>query len=258
MVWKVALRWLRRVWSRREPIADDLWLRVVDDVLCHYRLNEDQLARLRDLSSRFLFAKSIGGAAGFEVDAYVRAVIASVACLLILELDLDYYDGWVEVIVYPDSFIVDHEVVDDIGVLHRERAVLGGESWDDGPLILSWADARPFDEPGGANVIIHEFAHKLDMLNGGADGFPPLHRDMKVTEWTRSFERAYGELCQQLEAGNHTWMDPYASEGPAEFFAVASEAFFETPRPLRRVYPAVYEQLHHFYRQDPAEREIGA
>ncbi|MDA0789320.1 MAG: zinc-dependent peptidase, partial [Proteobacteria bacterium] len=81
---------------------------------------------------------------------------------------------------------------------------------------------------------------------------------MKVAEWTSSFERAYGELCQQLDAGHHTWLDPYASEGPAEFFAVASEAFFETPRPLRRVYPAVYEQLHRFYRQDPAEREIGA
>jgi Mlc titration factor MtfA (ptsG expression regulator) len=197
------------------------------------------------------------------VDDYMRAVIASQACLLILELDLDYYDGWIEIVVYPDSFIVTREVRDEIGVIHMKRSVLGGEAWGRGPLILSWKDAQPVTHQHGrgfhrqgSNVILHEFAHKLDMFDGSADGTPLLHPDMRLQDWVKTFTAAYDHLRQDIERNIQTSIDPYAAENPAEFFAVVTEEFFEVPEHLHRHYPDIYQQLRLFYRQDPLQRHI--
>ena len=257
MSWLGKLRaWRRRRLLERVILADDLWSSVCRDALGHYKLGPDELNRLRDLSSLFLHAKSINGAHGKQLDDFQRAVIAAGACLLILELDLSWFDGWVEVIVYPESFVTRHEFVDESGVVHEDPSVRDGESWDRGPVILSWQDIRPdLRQPGDSyNLVMHEFAHKLDQLNGVANGQPPLHRGMDPATWARIFQQAYDRLNRELEQGREPLIDPYAAEHPAEFFAVASEYFFEQPRRLMDFDPAVYAQLKLFYRQDPATR----
>lgn len=159
-------RWREQRQLRLARIPATLWQRVVDDSLTNFHLDQHELHQLRELASLFLIRKTISGAGGLEVDNYISAVIAAQACLLILNLDLDYYDRWVEVIVYPDAFVVSREVRDEIGVVHKQRSVLGGEAWSRGPLILSWKDAQPNKQSRGSGsyVILHEFAHKLDML----------------------------------------------------------------------------------------------
>lgn len=263
-------RWREQRLLRNNRIPARLWERVTLDALRHFHLDQQELDQLRDLSSLFLLRKKINGAGGLEVDDYMRVVIASQACLLILELDLDYYDGWIEIIVYPDSFIVTREERDEIGVIHTKRSVLGGEAWGRGPLVLSWQGAQPRvhlhgpDSRGrvphglGSNVILHEFAHKLDMFDGYADGTPILHPDMRLQDWVKIFTAAYDHLREDIEDNTRTSIDPYAAEKPAEFFAVVTEEFFEVPERLHRYHPNIYEQLRLFYRQDPLQRQIKA
>lgn len=191
------------------------------------------------------------------MDSAMRVSIAAQACLLILNLDLDYYRGWSEIIVYPDSFITQRNELDANGLVHESRRVLAGESWERGPVIISWSDANQSKRHGQAsNVIIHEFAHKLDMLNGVANGMPPLHANMVRENWTASLSQAYEKLGQQLQYFGYSEIDPYAAENPAEFFAVLSEVFFEQPEKLHSVYPLAYEQLAQFYRQNPIRRSV--
>ena len=218
-------RWREQRQLRQNRIPAALWQRVIEDSLAGFHLDQHELQQLRELASLFLIRKAVNGAGGLEVDDYMRAVIASNACLLILKLDLDYFDGWVEVIVYPDAFVVTREVRDETGVVHKRRTVLGGEAWGRGPLILSWKDARPGVHPHGlgSNVILHEFAHKLDMLDGSADGTPPLHPDMELRAWIDTFTETYNSLRKRIEQHHRTKIDPYAAENPAEFFAVVSE-----------------------------------
>jgi Mlc titration factor MtfA (ptsG expression regulator) len=246
-------RWWRQRFLRKHRIPLSLWERCLVQVEALARLDPGERHRLRELAGDFLHAKSLVGAGGLELTDEMRVLIAAQACLLILNLDLDYFAGWHEVIVYPDSFVVHHEERDTAGVVHQGREARGGESWQHGPLVLAWADARPGTDPHGygGNVILHEFAHKLDMLNGAANGMPPLHADMSRAAWTAAFTTAYDHLLQCLAHGHATAIDPYAAENPAEFFAVVSEAFFTQPQRLQEAYAEVYAQLRLLYRQDP-------
>jgi Mlc titration factor MtfA (ptsG expression regulator) len=178
----------------------------------------------------------------------MRVSIAAQACLPILELGLDWYAGFTGIVVYPGDFRVRRAETDEHGVVHEWDDDLAGEAMPGGPVVLSW-DATANDPQ--INVVIHEFAHKLDMLNGAADGLPPLHPGMDRAAWSAAFAEAYEGFCDALERGKDTWLDPYAAEHPSEFFAVISEAFFKQPAETRRRYPAVYDQLKLFYRQDP-------
>ena len=256
MLLKRFFRWREQRQLRLARIPTNLWQRVVDDVLSDFYLNPHELHQLHELASLFLIRKTINGAGGLDVDDYMRVVIASQACLLILNLDLDYYDGWIEVIVYPDAFVVTREVRDEMGIVHKKRSVLGGEAWSRGPLILSWKDAQPktYSQSVASNVILHEFAHKLDMLDGAADGTPPLHPDMVLRTWIDSFTETYNYLRQRIERHHRTKIDPYAAENPAEFFAVVSEEFFGAPEQLHQYHAGIYQQLRLFYRQDPLQR----
>src|SRR5258706_9505432 len=187
---------------RREPISDRVWRRVVEDRPLFDGLSADEIARLRVLSTDLLAQKDIHGAAGQEIDNRVRATIAAQACLPILNLGIDYYKGWVEVIVYPDQFLPEREEVDAAGVVHITRRPLSGEAWHGGPVILSWADVQYVDHGGGVNVVIHEFAHKLDMLDGDVNGMPPLHKGMSRRQWSDAFWREYSDFCAALENGS--------------------------------------------------------
>lgn len=240
----------------RSRIPWHLWDAATRESVALAHLDRRELHRLRRLASLFLHEKTVSGAQGLVVDDFMRAYIAVQACVLILNLGLEYFGGWVEVILYPDTFLVDHEEYDDSGVVHRAHRALAGESWHRGPVILSWADARPGACPHGpdSNVILHEFAHKLDMLNGAANGMPALHGDMVRAEWTEAFTRAYEQLRHEVDRHHHTLIDPYATENPAEFFAVTTEVFFQEPERLHAAFPAVYRQLSLYFRQDPLGR----
>jgi Mlc titration factor MtfA (ptsG expression regulator) len=152
-------------------------------------------------------------------------------------------------VVYPGDFRVQRSHTDEHGVVHEWDDELAGEAMPGGPVVLSW-DATANDPE--INVVIHEFAHKLDMLNGEADGFPPLHAGMDRAAWAAAFGQAYEGFCDAVERDKETWLDPYAAEHPSEFFAVISEAFFEQPAETKRRYPDVYDQLRLFYKQAPA------
>jgi len=151
--------------------------------------------------------------------------------------------------VYPGDFRVRRTEVDEDGIVHEWDDELAGEAMPGGPVVISW-DAAAHDRH--INVVIHEFAHKLDMLSGAPNGVPPLHAGMDRRAWQGALDEAFRGFCDALERGKDTWLDPYAAEHPSEFFAVISEAFFEQPAETRRRYPEVYAQLKLFYKQDPA------
>ncbi len=217
-------------------------------------LNDAERARLRELVLLFLAEKPINAAGDLNIDNRARMSIAIQACMLILNLDLDWYRSWVEVIVYPAEFVAHREEVDEAGVVHNMSEPVSGESWGHGTVVLSWADVMQAGQGEGYNVVMHEFAHQLDMLNGEPDGFPPLHAGMDYEQWTQTFTAAYEHFCKRVDGWEDTAIDEYAAEDPGEFFAVMSEAFFEMPRTVKDEYPEVYRQLALFYKQDPAQR----
>ena len=247
-------RWWRQRIIRRAAWDEALWQRTLASLPLLAGLDADERARLRDTVILFLHDKAIHGAGGLDIDQGMRLMIAAQACILILNLDIEFFSGWVEVIVYPDAFVPTVEYTDESGVVHVGREARSGEAWLQGPVVLSWADVAPLAD--GVNVVIHEFAHKLDMLNGDANGFPPLHKGMSRAAWVGAFQAAYADFQQRIETEDDVGIDPYAAESPAEFFAVVSEAFFETPHAVLGAYPDVHAQLKAFYRQDPALRAL--
>jgi len=250
-------KWRRRYLLRHAALPDESWRAAVSGLPVLRGLQEEEMERLRELATLFLNKKQLVAAGGFSLDDDTRIKIAAQACLPILNLGLDYYAGWVSVIVYPGEFVPEHEFMDEAGVVHVVRDATLGESWEHGPVILSGADAVRCDGHDGTNVVLHEFAHKLDMLNGATNGFPPLHREMSSEQWAQTFTAAFADFCAKAESGMEMALDPYGAESPAEFFAVTSEAFFETPHVLQWEYPDVYRQLAAFYRQDPSVRRNG-
>jgi len=247
--------WHRRRILRRATLPDDdAWRAARRRLPLLENLSPEEERRLRELTLLFLHEKRFSGAHQFQVEERHRLRIALQAVLPLLQLGPDWWGGWREVILYADEFIVDQEQQDEAGVVHRYREVRSGESWQHGPLVLSWADVQSGGRLDGYNVVIHEMAHKLDGQSGALDGMPPLHRGMSARRWIEVFTAAYDELNQLLDAGAETLLDPYAAEAPAEFFAVVSESFFETPWFLADYYPEIYQQLSLFYRQDPRQR----
>lgn len=250
-------RWRRQRVLEQASLPSGLWESLFNELPALYGLAADERRRLHDLVVLFLDEKEFIGADGLEITEAMRLYIAVLACLPILNLAFDDYADWTTLVVYPSEFRVHHHEHDEAGVEHTLDEERVGEAWEQGPLVLSWADVLQAGNGDGFNVVIHECAHKLDMQNGDTNGFPPLHRDMSPAAWTAAFSAAYASLCQQVEADEDTVLDPYASSSPAEFFAVASEAFFELPDELSAVYPAVYAQLRDFYRQDPLSRQVA-
>jgi len=236
---------------RRDPIPHLVWQDVTRRIAVLQELDAVQMAHLRELSTWFLHSKAVNGVQGLEVTLAMRVAVAAQACLLILNLDIDCYDDWVEVVLYPGAFRVNHEQRDAIGLVHNEANVLSGEAWLHGPVILSWDDVErdTYHPQPGHNVVLHEFAHKLDGLNGVTNGMPPLRRGMSRKSWAGDFSAAYDALCMQVAAGETVSINPYAATSPAEFFAVACEYFFTAPEILKNCCPGVYRQMTLFYRQ---------
>jgi Mlc titration factor MtfA (ptsG expression regulator) len=236
---------------QRESIGSTLWSQALAGSAYAQALDLADGKRLRNLAGRFLATKSFDGVAGFETTPYVRALIALKACVPILNLGIDYYSGWTDIVVYPTDFRVEEEYTDPVGVVHRGTRDLCGQSLSRGPMVLSWDTIAGDRRAPDRDVVIHECAHKLDILNGAANGFPPLHRQMSASRWSQTFHEAYDRFVDALQAGAETVLDPYAATAPAEFFAVISETFFTRPATVYRDFRPAYGELVDFYRQDP-------
>ena len=242
----------------RPAVTDAVWGTMRRSLPIVATLAEPDAERLRVLTDSFLRTKSLEGAGGFELDEGARVMVAAQACIPILALGIEAYTGWRSVIVYPGGFLSRGTWVDETGVEHEWEEPRSGETGVGGPVVLSWEDVAASGRLEGYNVVIHEMAHKLDMLNGDANGFPPLHAEMDGAVWYRVFSDAFEDLGARIDAGREAGIDDYAAEGPDEFFAVASEYFFELPEVLDECYPEVYVELRAFYRQDPLDRIAAA
>jgi len=254
-MWHLYRSWRRRRILSRADTSEAAWQSAWSRLPLLRGLSAGEAQRLRELAILFLAEKRLIPIGGLEIRPQMAQELALQAALPLLGLDMDWYLGWTSVLLYPDSFVREFETRDAAGVVHRMREARSGESWDRGPLILSWADVEAGRATDGYNVVIHELAHKLDGLNGATNGMPPLHPDMPVPPWSRALGEAFAQLRAELDSGyRKTALDPYAAESPAELFAVVSESFFEIPGLLLDSYPEVYRQLSLFYRQDPFAR----
>ena len=248
------------IWNpfRRDPpplhVSGEQWLAAEARLPFLARLESGERQQLRELALRFIAVKEWHGAQGLALDAAMQLSIALQACLPVLHLGLDWYDDWVGIVVYPGDFVIPRNVTDADGVVHEYDDAVLGEAWEGGPVLLSWFDDAAAS--AGINVVIHEFAHKLDMRSGSADGMPPLHAGMSARAWRAALAPAYADFCARVDGGEDTALDPYAAESPAEFFAVMSEAFLETPELLYREYPQVYSQLALFYRCERRDTKV--
>ena len=245
---------IRRLFAGTEPRPPDsgLWDDVRRRVSWVAALDADRDARLQALAARFLRDKAITPLGDLELDAGARTLLAAVCCLPLLEFGEEGLHGWSQLIVYPDAFRVNRSHVDAAGVLHEWEDELIGESWESGPLILSWADVQADleDPDAGFCVAVHEMAHKLDALDGALDGTPPLPRAWQ-REWARDFQAAFDAFVADVDRGRRTAIDAYAAEAPEEFFAVCSEYHFSDPATLRREMPTVAAHLERFYGRMP-------
>ena len=262
--WLIGQPWLtdrrrQRIRARPFPAA---WRDILKRRVPYVRaLPADLQLQLKQLIQVFLAEKAFIGCDGLEITDEIRVTIAAQACLLILNRPRDYYPGLRQILVYPDSFVVQRGHTDPTGVTHEGRQVLAGESWADGQVILSWHDtltgaATPDD---GQNVVIHEFAHQLDQETGSANGAPILARRAHYARWSEVLGTEFRKL--QARASRYRFehdgesepslFSDYGATDPAEFFAVISEVFFEQPERMASEHPALYRELSGFYRLDP-------
>jgi len=250
--------WWRRlratVWPRTVIIDDADWGALVARSELFSSLDPARLARLRERCGEFLARKSFSAAAGHVLDDAQCLAIAAQACLPVLDLGIDWLDGWREIVVYPGGFRVRREHHDEhSGVITEGDDELIGEAWERGPVILSWADiAADLDDPfAGFNVVIHEIAHKLDMLDGAMNGVPRLPRTIARAEWIATMQAAYDDFVARVDAGEDMPLDPYAAEAPDEFFAVLAESWFSTPTTVQALGPGVSSLLERLFSPTP-------
>jgi Mlc titration factor MtfA (ptsG expression regulator) len=239
----------------RRPIPNDLWKRTLVRYPFLRRRDPADAAELRRLTSLFLDRKEFSAAGGLRLGNDVVVAIAAQACLPVLRLGLDRYDGFVGIVVHPDQVVARREVADDDGVVHEYDELLAGEAMEGGPVMLSWRDVRAAgrDASQAYNVVIHEFTHVLDMTDGVADGMPLLPRDLPALQWQQVLRSEYEAFVERVDADEETALDHYGATEPGEFFAVASEAFFVAPQAMRTEHPALYGMLTRYYQQDPAQ-----
>lgn len=239
---------------RRRPIPDDLWKRTLIRYPFLRSAADPQGVALRRMTSLFLDRKEFTAVAPLRLTNDVVVAVAAQACLPVLQLGLHRYDGFVGIVLQPDQVLARRQHLDDDGVLHEYDEVLSGEAVQGGPVMLSWRDVRGSGRSAaeGYNVVIHEFAHVLDMADGAADGVPLLPPEIAREDWQRTLSAEYEAFVRRVDADEDTALDPYGAHAPEEFFAVASEALFVAPQGLRAEHPELYRMLARFYRLDTA------
>lgn len=239
----------------RRAIPEPLWQLTLTRLPFLARLNATDRAELRRLCSLFLDRKQFHGADGLKVTDDMALAVAAQACLPVLHLGLDLYAGFVGIVMHRDEVVAQRSVMDEDGIVHEYDETLTGEAMSGGPVMLAWADVRDAAEAAdwAYNVVIHEFAHVIDMAGGDADGVPPLPDTAARERWIAVIDAAYAAFCDLVDAGVDTVVDPYGAQAPEEFFAVAVEAFFVASTPFKRESPRMYDLLADYFRQDPAD-----
>lgn len=245
--------WFARKTRSGKALSDRrLWSQVLASSNVFDHLDRTSRARLRELALTFCTRVHFSGAHGFSVDPFVRLSVAAQACLLVLEIGIERFSEVRTVILYPEAFVAYREEEDEIGVVHSGYEALDGESIEQGAVVLAWEEARPHRGLSDTNLVLHEFAHKLDEGTGICDGAPILSSRDQAVHWQRVFSEAYDRLCTSLDDGDDDLgFDDYAATSPAEFFAVCVEYFFVAPTVLFEIFPEVYEELRAFFRQSP-------
>lgn len=270
---------LRRIFGHAPiELPPELWAAQLTALPLLQRCSLEDRERIRELAARLLAQKTMTGVGGLELTAAMQLHIAVQACLPVLRLGLHWYRGWTGIVVYPAPFRVRRTVHDADGLAHDIDAELAGEAWDGGPVVLSWSDAAPGPQSGAgapgaasaANVVIHEFAHKIDLLDGAADGIPPFDRHLHAGLARAEWEDVLGDALERFDAGLELVeseiprdvdpespeaeryyarlpLDPYAATDEAEFFAVSSEAYFAAPDRLAAAFPRWFDLLDRFY-----------
>jgi len=232
------------------------WLEIVERRLPFFRNMPESLQReLQNHIKIFLHDKHFVGCAGQLIDDDIRVTIAAQACLLLLNRSTDYYAHLQSILVYPTTFIATREVRNELGLVSTDHAVLIGESWDQGKVILAWdsVESGVRNLHDGHNVVLHEFAHQLDRASGSSNGAPVLGRLSAYRNWAHVLSKEFEELQQDARSGRASLLDHYGATNPAEFFAVATETFFECPEQMRHGHRALYEELAGFFQVDPAQ-----
>lgn len=243
----------RKLDEQQFPAA---WLPILRKNLSVYKmLWPDQQTQLRKLITRFLDSKKFIGCAGQQIDDEIRVTIAAHACLLLLNRPSHEYADLRSILVYPSSFKVTRDKRDEIGLVSSNEAILAGESWSTGKVILAWDNVergvRDFSD--GYNVVLHEFAHQLDHESGVTNGSPLLYSKGAYRNWARIFSEEFAALQHATDEARHTLIDQYGATDPAEFFAVVTETFYERPHELADRHPALFEELKSYYLVDPRE-----
>jgi len=244
----------RRRRLRNLPFPPD-WLRTLETgALLYKRLSEPDREELQGHIQVLVSEKNFEGRNGLAMNDDIRVTIAAEACLLLLHRDTDYFPGLSSIVVYPGEYLAPFREADDSGVVTEGTDRRSGESWEQGTLVLSWEDVLTAGGDGewAYNVVIHEFAHQLDAEDGVTNGVPLLSNRSSHRHWQRTLVEEYERLREEESRGLTTVLDPYGAESPAEFFAVATESFFENPKALKSRHLALYEELTRYYRQDPA------
>ena len=257
--------WRKKRLIERYSFADEDWAAAIAPYRFFDRLSPDEMRRLRELVSLFCAEKEFAPGNDFTITLATQLQIAAQACLPILNLDLTFYSGWTGIVVYEGEVWVRREEMDEDGVMHVYSDVISGEAMPGGPVVLSWDDVTQAGsaESPSYNVVIHEFAHKIDMLKGDATGVPPFSPVHHAALNGRAFEATLHKSFDAFAAQVGQWerrgqpeadaplIDPYAAEHPSEFFAVLSEAFFTRPQDVRDTFPDMYCLLAGYYRQEP-------
>jgi Mlc titration factor MtfA (ptsG expression regulator) len=250
--------WIPR-WRLRRALAapfPEEWAGLLEGNIQVYRQLPGPLRQqLRRLIKQFLHQVHFTGAGGLEITDEIRVTIAAEACMLILNRPTGVYPGLRYIIVYPTTFVVEREDYDEAGVVELGAHELLGESWEEGKVILAWDSvlhgSRNFVD--GQNVVLHEFAHQLDAEFGGHDGAPLLGGDSSYSNWAAILSEEFEELQERSRRGRRSLLDEYGATHPAEFFAVATETFFEKPRQMAKHHAELFAALQDFYRVDPRE-----
>jgi MtfA peptidase len=246
-------KWRRKKIAAR-PFPPD-WRNIVDKNVPFYRkLSFPDKEELRRHILIFLAEKRFVGCGGLQITDEIRVTVAAQACVLLLHRQTDYYPGLCTILVYPAAYIAKETRRLPGGVVEEGFDVRLGESWHHGSVVLSWDDVRrdATDIHDGHNVVFHEFAHQLDSSYGKGDSSAVLQHRSAFIAWARTFHKNYERLRSDVDKNKPTLLRSYAAENPAEFFAVATECFFERPKDLQKLHPDLYQELKNFYHQDPA------
>jgi Mlc titration factor MtfA (ptsG expression regulator) len=254
LCYPLLVKWQRdRLMAKQFPKS---WLSIIESNLSIYKsLTSEQQKELLGYIQVFLKEKQFIGCLGLQITEEIKVTIAAIACLLLFGDRKTYFPNLKSILVYPHAYIVNETVMNDRYIVEERRVARLGESWSKDQLILSWEQVKQdtLNWEDGHNVVLHEFAHQLDQEDGQAEGVPILPRSLDYAVWSKVMTAEFLQLCDRIEKGNRTVMDSYGATNPAEFFAVATETFFEKPKQLNQKHEVLYELLQRYYRLDPRQ-----